>query len=72
MSVANHIKKGEEMLKAVKVRLYPNEEQQQIISSQIGGAKEYVYKRTLALQKYAYQKFGIKVGGLYLSSISQN
>ena len=49
------------MLKAVKVRLYPNNEQKQIISSQIGGAR-YVYNRALALRKYAYQKFGIKVG----------
>jgi len=49
------------MLKAQKVRLYPNKEQQQIISSQIGGAR-YVYNRALALRKYAYAKFGIKVG----------
>ena len=49
------------MLKAQKVRLYPNKEQQQIISSQIGGAR-YVYNRALALRKYAYSKFGIKVG----------
>ena len=48
------------MLRAVKVRLYPNKEQQQIISSQIGGAR-YVYNRTLALKKYAYSKFGIKI-----------
>lgn len=49
------------MLKAQKVRLYPNKEQQQIISSQIGGAR-YVYNRTLALRKFAYTKFGVKVG----------
>ena len=49
------------MLKAQKVRLYPNKAQQQIISSQIGGAR-YVYNRALALRKYAYTKFGIKVG----------
>ena len=49
------------MLKAQKVRLYPNKAQQQIISSQIGGAR-YVYNRTLALRKFAYSKFGIKVG----------
>ena len=49
------------MLKAVKVRLYPNKEQQQIISSQIGGAR-YVYNRALALRKYAYSKFGIRIG----------
>jgi putative transposase len=49
------------MLKAQKVRLYPNKEQQQIISSQIGGAR-YVYNRALALRKFAYSKFGIKVG----------
>jgi putative transposase len=49
------------MLKAQKVRLYPNKEQQQIISSQIGGAR-YVYNRALALRKFAYSKFGKKVG----------
>ena len=49
------------MLKAVKVRLYPNKEQQQIISSQIGGVR-YVYNRALALRKYAYSKFGIRIG----------
>jgi len=49
------------MLKAQKVRLYPNKEQQQIISSQIGGAR-YVYNRALALRKFAYSKFGIKIG----------
>ena len=49
------------MLKAQKVRLYPNKAQQQIISSQIGGVR-YVYNRALALRKYAYTKFGIKVG----------
>jgi len=49
------------VLKAVKVRLYPNREQKQLIASQIGGAR-YVYNRALALRKYAYQKFGIKVG----------
>ena len=49
------------MLKAQKVRLYPNKAQQQIISSQIGGAR-YVYNRALALRKFAYSKFGIKVG----------
>lgn len=49
------------MLKAQKVRLYPNNEQKQIISSQIGGAR-YVYNRALALRKFAYSKFGIKIG----------
>lgn len=49
------------MLKAVKVRLYPNTEQKQIISSQMGGAR-YVYNRALALRKFAYSRFGIKVG----------
>lgn len=49
------------MLKAVKVRLYPNTEQKQLIAFQIGGAR-YVYNRALALRKYAYTKFGIKIG----------
>ncbi len=48
------------MLKAQKVRLYPNKAQQQIISSQIGGAR-YVYNRALALRKFAYDKFGLKI-----------
>lgn len=49
------------MLKAQKVRLYPNKTQQQIISSQIGGAR-YVYNRALALRKFAYSKFGLRIG----------
>ncbi len=49
------------MLKAQKVRLYPNKEQRAMISSQIGGAR-YVYNRALALRKYAYTRFGIKIG----------
>jgi len=49
------------MLKAQKVRLYPNKEQQQIIFSQIVRAR-YVYNRALALRKFAYTKFGIKIG----------
>ncbi len=49
------------MLKAQKVRLYPNKEQQKIISSQIGGVR-YVYNRALALRKFAYSKFGLKIG----------
>ncbi|MEA3229186.1 MAG: transposase [Campylobacterota bacterium] len=49
------------MLKAVKVRLYPNETQKQTISSQIGAVR-YVYNRTLALRINAYKKFGMKIG----------
>jgi len=49
------------LLKAVKVSLYPNPEQKQLIAYQIGGAR-YVYNRALALRKYAYTKFGIKIG----------
>ena len=49
------------MLRAVKVRLYPTVEQCSIIADQIGAAR-YVYNRSLALRKYAYTKFGIKVG----------
>jgi len=48
-------------MKAVKVRLYPNAKQQQIIASQIGAVR-YVYNRTLALRINAYKKFGLKVG----------
>ncbi len=49
------------MLKAVKVRLYPTAEQQTAIAQQIGAAR-YVYNRSLALRKFAYTKFGIKLG----------
>lgn len=48
------------MLKACKIRLYPNEQQKQIISSQIGGNR-YIYNRMLALKIYAYKKFGINL-----------
>jgi len=48
-------------LKAVKVRLYPNKKQKQIIAFQIGAVR-YVYNRTLALRINAYKKFGLKVG----------
>ena len=48
-------------MKAVKVRLYPNAEQRQIIASQIGAVR-YVYNRTLALRIFAYKKFGLKLG----------
>ena len=50
-----------EVLKAVKVRLYPTHEQQHIIASQIGAVR-YVYNRTLALRFFAYKKFGLKIG----------
>lgn len=49
------------MLKAVKIRLYPTTEQQTTIAQQIGAAR-YVYNRSLALRKFAYTKFGIKLG----------
>jgi len=48
------------MLKACKIRLYPNEQQKQIITSQIGGNR-YIYNRMLALKIYAYKKFGINL-----------
>lgn len=48
------------MLKACKIRLYPNKQQKQIISSQIGGNR-YIYNRMLALKIYAYKKFGINL-----------
>lgn len=49
------------MLKAVKIRLYPTTEQQTAIAQQIGAAR-YIYNRSLALRKFAYTKFGIKLG----------
>ena len=45
------------MLKACKIRLYPNVKQQEIISTQIGGAR-YIYNRMLALKNFAYKKLG--------------
>jgi putative transposase len=45
------------MLKACKIRLYPNKEQKQIIASQIGGSR-YIFNRMLALKIYTYKKFG--------------
>lgn len=48
-------------MKSVKVRLYPNTQQKQIITSQIGAVR-YVYNRTLALRIFAYKKFGKKIG----------
>lgn len=49
------------MLQAQKVRLYPTADQKQIIESHFGAAR-YVYNRSLALRKFAYSKFGMKVG----------
>ena len=49
------------MLKACKIRLYPNEYQKHIIATQIGGAR-YIYNRMLALKNFAYKKFGKNVG----------
>ena len=46
------------MLTAQKVRLYPNKEQQQIISSQLDGAR-YVYNRAKAKAKIAKQNLRI-------------
>jgi len=45
------------MLKACKIRLYPNNNQKQIIAVQIGGTR-YIYNRMLALKIFAYKKFG--------------
>ena len=49
------------MLKACKIRLYPNKEQKQIIASQIGGSR-YIFNRMLALKIFAYKKFGKNIG----------
>jgi putative transposase len=45
------------LLKACKIRLYPNVKQQELIFSQIGGAR-YIYNRMLALRNFAYKKLG--------------
>jgi len=49
------------MLKACKIRLYPNEQQKHIIATQIGGCR-YIYNRMLALRINAYKKFGKSFG----------
>jgi putative transposase len=49
------------MLKACKIRLYPNEKQKQIIASQIGGSR-YIFNRMLALKIFAYKKFSKNIG----------
>ncbi len=48
------------MKRAVKVRLYPNKSQQELLQKHFG-ATRYIYNRSLALKKYAYQKFGINI-----------
>lgn len=45
----------------MKVKLYPNSTQKQIIASQIGGNR-YIYNRMLALKKFAYTRFGMNIG----------
>jgi len=55
------------VLKAVKVRLYPNAEQQAIINQQIGGNR-FIYNKLLALRINAYKKFGKKVGKFDLNN----
>jgi len=53
------------MKRAVKVRLYPNKTQQKLLQKHFG-ATRYIYNRSLALKKYAYQKFGIKLSATQL------
>ena len=53
------------MLKVQKVRLYPTATQISIIESHFG-ASRYVFNRSLALRKFAYQKFGMNVGKFQL------
>ncbi len=48
------------MKRAVKIRLYPNKTQQELLQKHFG-ACGYVYNRSLALRKYAYEKFGITI-----------
>ena len=48
------------MKRTVKVRLYPNKTQQELLQKHFG-ATRYIYNRSLALKKYAYQKFGVKI-----------
>ena len=48
------------MKRAVKVRLYPNKTQQELLQKHFG-ATRYIYNRSLALKKYAYQKFGASI-----------
>jgi len=55
-----HTNKRKAMKRAVKVRLYPNKEQQELLQKHFG-ATRYIYNRSLALKKYTYQKFGINI-----------
>ena len=48
------------MKRAVKVRLYPNKTQQELLQKHFG-ATRYIYNRSLALKKYAYEKFGANI-----------
>ena len=48
------------MKRAVQVRLYPNKRQQELLQKHFGACR-YVYNRSLALKKYAYQKFGVNI-----------
>jgi len=48
-----------------KNRLYPNKTQQKLLQKHFG-ATRYIYNRSLALKKYAYQKFGIKLSATQL------
>ena len=49
------------MLRAVKIRLYPNKEQQKYISSLLGSYR-FVYNQCLALKKEKYSEEGLTYG----------
>lgn len=52
-------------MRALRIKIYPNQKQQQQIIQNIGAAR-YVYNRSLALKKGAYQKFGLSLNSVKL------
>ena len=49
------------MLKAIKLRIYPNREQADFIARQLGCCR-FVYNRCLAYRKESYEKDGTSIG----------
>lgn len=48
------------MIRANKVRIYPNKIQQNILNQSFGACR-YIYNRSLALKIFAYKKYGISL-----------
>lgn len=52
-------------MKAFQVKIYPSKSQAQILSQNIGACR-YIYNRSLAVKKFAYQKFGWNISAYRL------